>query len=158
MSRGVETVIRAPYLTAFTPNSSPCWANGTPFYAMKPVSGRPLKQVIAGAATQQERLALLPNAIAVTDAIAYAHDRRVIHRDLEPSNVIVGRFGETVVIDWGIAKVLDEPEDMVDALYRTAGREQLTEAGGVLGTPAYMAPEQHQGQSDERGTRGASSA
>jgi eukaryotic-like serine/threonine-protein kinase len=126
------------------------WANGTPFYAMKLVSGQPLKQVIAGAATQQERLALLPNVIAVTDAIAYAHDRRVIHRDLKPSNVIVGRFGETVVIDWGIAKVLDETEDTVDALYREAGREQLTEAGGVLGTPAYMAPEQHQGRSDER--------
>jgi WD40 repeat protein/tRNA A-37 threonylcarbamoyl transferase component Bud32 len=126
------------------------WANGTPFYAMKLVSGRPLKQVIAGAATQQERLALLPNVIAVTDAIAYAHDRRVIHRDLKPSNVIVGRFGETVVIDWGIAKVLDETEETVDALYRTAAREQLTEAGGVLGTPAYMAPEQHQGRSDER--------
>jgi eukaryotic-like serine/threonine-protein kinase len=126
------------------------WADGTPFYAMKLVSGRPLKQVIADAPTQQERLALLSNVIAVADAIAYAHDRRVIHRDLKPSNVLVGRFGETVVIDWGIAKVLDETEDTVDALYRTAAREQLTEAGGILGTPAYMAPEQHQGRSDER--------
>jgi serine/threonine protein kinase len=79
------------------------WADGTPFYAMKLVSGRPLRDLIAERKTVDERLALLHHAIAVADAIAYAHGKNIIHRDLKPANVIVGDFGETVVIDWGLA-------------------------------------------------------
>jgi serine/threonine protein kinase len=79
------------------------WPDGTPFYSMKLVSGRPLKHLLTESKTFGQRLALLPHVIAVADAIAYAHDRGIIHRDLKPSNVIVGDFGETIVIDWGLA-------------------------------------------------------
>ncbi|MCB9561771.1 MAG: protein kinase [Kofleriaceae bacterium] len=121
------------------------WPDGTPFYAMKLVQGRPLKALIDECKTLEERLALLPHIIAVADAIAYAHDRKIIHRDLKPSNVIVGDFGETVVIDWGLAKDLSAAEDEraepgTDTV--PAQGEGLTIAGSVLGTPAYMAPEQ----------------
>src|SRR3954468_12832326 len=87
-----------------------CWPSGEPFFAMKLVSGRPLDRVISDATGLEERLALLPQIAAATDAIAYAHGQRVIHRDLKPANILVGELGETVVIDWGLAKHLDDAE------------------------------------------------
>jgi eukaryotic-like serine/threonine-protein kinase len=128
------------------------WPDGTPFYAMKLVQGRPLRELIDECQAPADRVALLPHVVAVADAIAYAHDRKIIHRDLKPSNVIVGAFGETVVIDWGLAKDLtDQIADPVDdGPYRSPAASGLTVAGSVLGTPAYMAPEQRDGRADER--------
>jgi serine/threonine protein kinase/WD40 repeat protein len=134
------------------------WPDGTPFYAMKLVAGRPLKALIDDCRTLEDRLALLPHVIAVADAIAYAHDRKIIHRDLKPSNIIVGDFGETVVIDWGLAKDISDqaPADdpVEDGPFRTAAPgagDGVTVAGSVVGTPAYMSPEQARGDLvDER--------
>src|SRR6185436_12850101 len=83
------------------------WPDGTPFYAMKLVAGRPLRDLIAERTTVDQRIGLLHHVIAV----AYAHGRNIIHRNLKPANVIVGDFGETVVIDWGLAKDLSASEE-----------------------------------------------
>jgi serine/threonine protein kinase len=124
------------------------WSDGTPFYAMKLVAGRPLRDLILERTTVDERVGLLHHVIAVADAIAYAHGRNIIHRDLKPSNVIVGDFGETVVIDWGLAKDLSVTEESIvgGGPFREALDDGLTSAGTILGTPAYMAPEQARGE------------
>ena len=130
------------------------WPDGTPFYAMKLVAGRSLHDLIAERATVEARIDLLHHVIAVTDAIAYAHGRGIIHRDLKPANVIVGDFGETIVIDWGLAKDLassDEPT-VAEGSLPPGQPEDLTRVGSVLGTPAYMSPEQKRGAPVDRRT------
>jgi serine/threonine protein kinase len=123
---------------------------GHPFYVMRKVSGRPLDKLIADAVDLNERLALLPHLLAAIDAIAHAHKRDVVHRDLKPANVLVGEHGETVVIDWGLAKALGEDDDdddhapVDDSLAPSDAVE--TQIGAVFGTPGFMAPEQARGE------------
>src|SRR5579883_1607343 len=126
---------------------------GGPFYAMKWIEGRSLADLLEEKGGMEQRLELLSNLIAVCEAIAYAHSRHIIHRDLKPENVVVGAFGETVVIDWGLAKDLTglapggDVEDVLSGRFRayyggvtadqaTAG--PLTQAGAVMGTPTFM--------------------
>ena len=92
------------------------WANGSPFFAMRHVDGESLDLAIGQHEDLRARLALLPHVIAVAEALAYAHARGVIHRDLKPHNVLVGDFGETVVIDWGLAKDLHAAEPASDVV------------------------------------------
>ncbi|HEY1557565.1 MAG TPA: serine/threonine-protein kinase [Kofleriaceae bacterium] len=113
------------------------WPSGEPYYVMKLVEGRTLKELINETGTLRDRLALLPHVIAIADAVAYAHGEGVIHRDLKPANVVVGAFGETVVVDWGLA---------IESAGRHPPLEPETDPGKAVGTPAYMPPEQARGE------------
>jgi WD40 repeat protein/tRNA A-37 threonylcarbamoyl transferase component Bud32 len=123
------------------------WPNGDPYYVMKLVEGRTLKELMAQHRGLRDRLALLPHVIAVADAVGYAHSEGVIHRDLKPSNVIVGAFGETIVVDWGLAR--DSRRDVAEPTAEDLlahGSGVSTVSGKIVGTPAYMAPEQARGE------------
>jgi WD40 repeat protein len=121
------------------------WPNGELFYAMKLVSGRSLAEVIAETHTLEDRLVLVPHVIAVAEAAAYAHSEGIIHRDLKPANVVIGPFAETVIIDWGLAKVLGENAAVPDEALLPVSCDALTVHGAVMGTPAYMPFEQASG-------------
>ena len=87
---------------------------------------------------------------AAARAVAYAHGEGVVHRDLKPDNIMVGAFGETVVLDWGIAGVRGQA-DVPSGAARPRGPDSLTHDGAVMGTPGYMAPEQARGDLDAIG-------
>jgi|GEM_PF-4813333 len=127
------------------------WPNGEPFYAMKLVSGVTLTQKICDATTQPKRMALLRELHTVAEAVSYAHSQGVIHRDLKSSNVIVGPFGQTLVVDWGLAKELDRDDGALDEPNRAKAPE-LTRVGAVVGTPAFMSPEQALGHEVDAAT------
>ena len=123
-----------------------------PYYTMKLVRGQTLSDAIQKARSLQERLNLLPHFMDLCQAIAYAHSRGVIHRDIKPANVMIGEFGETFVIDWGVAGVLANPEE--NTAPSTASPPgvrnvdaKLTQEGQCMGTPNYMSPEQASGGS-----------
>lgn len=119
------------------------WAtDGRAFYTMKLVAGASLKETLANTTSLDERLALVPHLLAIAEAVAYAHSRGIIHRDLKPANVVLGEYGETIVIDWGLAKEVGAPELLVGDEPVAAGTADLTVAGTVMGTPSFMSPEQ----------------
>jgi serine/threonine-protein kinase len=128
-----------------------------PFYTMRFIHGRTLSEACkqyhrrraAGEAKRIELRELLGAFVSTCQAIGYAHSRGVIHRDLKGPNVILGDFGEVVVLDWGLAKLVDRPEDTSATPPVTLPREQNrdeTQDGQLLGTPAYMSPEQAEGR------------
>ena len=130
-------------------------ADGRPFYVMRRVTGKPFDELIARARGLGERLTLLPRLLAAIDAIGHAHERGVIHRDLKPANILIGNNGETVVIDWGLAKMIGEAEpspDSRDSMDPMPSDSLRTQVGSVFGTPGFMAPEQARGE--ELGTGG----
>jgi serine/threonine protein kinase len=112
--------------------------DGRVFYAMKRVDGARL-DALAPSMPLAERLRVFQR---VCDAVAFAHAHGVIHRDLKPENVMVGAFGEVLVMDWGIARLLESAAD--DPSARPPGARG-TAAGSVMGTLSYMAPEQAAG-------------
>jgi serine/threonine protein kinase len=137
--------------------------DGRVFYAMKFVEGQRLDRHIEGVPSLPDRLRLF---LRVCDAVAFAHARGVLHRDLKPANIMVGPFGEVLVMDWGLAKVLREepgnlvatqPDDPDATVFHVpqaatrneddaAGSTQATRQGTILGTPGYMSPEQSSGE------------
>ena len=150
------------------------YTDGRPYYAMRFIKGDSLLHALqrfhadetlkedAGKRSLELRQ-LLGRFQDVCNALAYAHSKGVLHRDLKPDNVMLGNYGETLVVDWGLAKagVRDQgsgvrEEERADSSFSLAPdpwplapTEGLTQAGHVLGTPAYMSPEQASGQNAE---------
>jgi serine/threonine protein kinase len=116
-------------------------AGGRPYFVMKKLAGTTLAAILAGRSTVPRQRVLRAFA-DVCLAVELAHRRDVIHRDLKPDNIMLGDFGETYVLDWGVAKVLDEAELAADT---PSAPDLATAAGSVVGTPGYMAPEQARG-------------
>ena len=115
-------------------------ADGRPYFTMKRLAGTTLEAVLAaGDATLQRLLRAL---VEVCHAIDLAHSRGVVHRDLKPANIMLGDYGEVYVLDWGVARVLGQPESPNATTAASPSVEIQTEAGGILGTPGYMPPEQ----------------
>ncbi|MCG3182270.1 MAG: Serine/threonine-protein kinase PknD [Planctomycetes bacterium] len=138
------------------------------YYTMKFVRGKTLsvklKEIANNAALDKKgklaaRLKLLDNFVDVCNAIAYAHSKGVVHRDLKPENVMLGEYGETIVLDWGLARVKGQEDAVAEKLIQTTRymsssvvegqTDKLTLDGSIVGTPAYMAPEQARGELDE---------
>ena len=124
--------------------------HGRAYFTMKLVDGETLARVLErwvegdGTWSRERILGLL---VRVCEAVAYAHERSVVHRDLKPQNIMIGRFGEVYVMDWGLARVAGDNDVGVEPAYASPdldAREdaRATRDGEVLGTPAYMAPEQ----------------
>ncbi|MBA3963343.1 MAG: protein kinase [Chthoniobacterales bacterium] len=148
--------------------------NGNPFYTMKLVKGLTLLEILqslskgnSDAVRRYPLPALLTIFQKVCDAVAFAHAQPepVIHRDLKPQNIMIGDYGEVLVMDWGSAKILREDGASNESLSNDAssisGSENDTEAtdqfstlpGSVMGTPGYMAPEQARGQAEKADER-----
>ena len=140
--------------------------NGRPFYAMRFVSGTSLKDAIAefhegrasdpaGGDRSLELRRLLGRFVDVCNTVAYAHSRGVLHRDLKPGNIILDEYGETLVVDWGLAKTgavdVDPDSDGVTLPPVSTSHTPYTRAGTAMGTPGFMSPEQASGRLSELG-------
>lgn len=158
------------------------YSDGRPFYAMRFVRGDSFKEAAdrfhanpsninrlrytsewSGRRAHQkfhsvEFRRLLGRFVDVCNAIEYAHSRGVLHRDLKPENVMLGKYGETLVVDWGLAKAVGRREDSKHERERTlrpsSGRSSAsTQVGSAIGTPAFMSPEQAAGRLQDLGPK-----
>jgi len=144
---------------------------GQPSYAMRFIEGESLHEASRrfhqAPRTQATRTTsrfaslefrqLLQRFTAVCNTIAYAHSRGVIHRDIKPANVMLGKYGETLVVDWGLAKWRDRPESadaqgsVAPSMLSGDSLDERTQMGQTIGTPAFMSPEQAEGRWDTVG-------
>ena len=121
-------------------------ADGAPYYTMRLIRGGSLQAALAGASDLDARLGFVRPLLATTEAVAYAHARGIAHGDLKPGNVMVGDFGETQLVDWGAARILDDAEDDLASDPALAAAR----GGDHAGTPAYLSPERARGEPSDR--------
>jgi serine/threonine-protein kinase len=136
---------------------------GRPFYVMRFIRGESLRSAISRLHAQSDRLRpldplelrlLLASFIDVCQAVHYAHSRGVLHRDIKPNNILLGDYGETLVVDWGLAKMLgaaaseDSNPEAPTPRRIPLGGSNVTHLGSIIGTPSYMSPEQANGDLD----------
>jgi len=156
LSREAEVLAHLAHPNIVPVYNKGCDDAGRPFYAMKLVKGRSLQDIInlirAGnpaAVAEYPTPALLTMFRKVCDAMAFAHSQQILHRDLKPDNVMVGEYGEVLVMDWGLAKRIGEdPEEAVSGVSSQPTQQDdfgMTMEGEVVGTPQYMSPEQAEG-------------
>ena len=146
-----------------------CDNNDDVYYTMKHVHGDSLGCVLKKLSEGDKRYIskfplnrLLSIFLRICDGVAFAHSKGVIHRDLKPDNIMIGDYGEVLIMDWGIAKVLDKdslsethteifdiPVAPLSETYSGKDAHLTTHSGNVFGTPAFMAPEQIRGQNDD---------
>jgi serine/threonine-protein kinase len=144
------------------------YPDGRPYYAMRFIQGETLRDAIRHfhdadrpghdpAARSLPLRQLLGRFVAVCHAVGYAHSRGVVHRDIKPANVLLGQFGETLLVDWGLAKIVGraevEPAAGENTVRPASAVQGMTQMGVALGTPAYMSPEQAAGRLDQVGPR-----
>jgi tetratricopeptide (TPR) repeat protein/tRNA A-37 threonylcarbamoyl transferase component Bud32 len=143
------------------------YADGRPFYAMRFIRGNNLQEAIQrfyaadvpGRNPSERSLALrqlLGRFIALCNTVAYAHSRGVLHRDLKPGNIMLGEYGETLVVDWGLAKTVGhgiQDRDTSERILRPSATDsrEATQEGQAIGTPSFMSPEQASGRLDQMG-------
>lgn len=142
------------------------YADGRPFYAMRFIRGDSLRDAIVKLHADPrpwrdksfELRELLERFIDVCNAIQYAHDRGILHRDLKPGNIMLGKYGETLVVDWGLAKILGASDHGTPNLSEeprlqpsSASGSEATLQGSAVGTPQYMSPEQAAGRLNDLG-------
>jgi serine/threonine protein kinase/Flp pilus assembly protein TadD len=142
------------------------YADGRPYYAMRFIRGDSLQEAIerfhaadslkktSPGQRALESRKLLQRFVDVCNAMEYAHSRGVLHRDLKPGNIMLGKYGETLVVDWGLAKPLGRSEGAIEApepvLQPSSGSGSTpTQMGSAIGTPQFMSPEQAAGRLDQ---------
>lgn len=130
--------------------------DGQVYFVMKKVAGRSLGEVVAelrrgeaDAVRTWTLHRLLTTFIALCNGVAFAHDRGVLHRDIKPDNVMLGRFGEVLLMDWGVARVMGEKEEVVLSGETASLTIPETMDGTTIGTPGYMSPEQARGDMEQ---------
>ncbi len=130
--------------------------DGQPFYVMRLVQGEALDKAITrfhqrdatdAQGNDLDRRKLLNHFVAACNAIAYAHGRGIVHRDIKPANIMLGDYGETHVVDWGLARPMSEIDEGPVEVLKPTDPDEVTVPGSVLGSPGYMSPEQASGRS-----------